>query len=161
MKIGFIGIGQMGAGMAANLIKAGHELAIYNRTAGKTDALARLGARVHTNVAAACAGDAVFTMLADDAALEAVVFGNGGILASLGKGAVHISSSTISVAMSKRLDEAHQAAGQHYLAAPVFGRPEAAANGKLFVVAGGPAAAHRNLHAAFPSRGSENLCDVG
>ena len=78
-------------------------------------------------------------MLADDAAIEAVVFGNGGILASLGKGAVHISSSTISVAMSKRLDEAHQAAGQHYLAAPVFGRPEAAANGKLFVVAGGPA----------------------
>jgi 3-hydroxyisobutyrate dehydrogenase-like beta-hydroxyacid dehydrogenase len=140
MKIGFIGIGQMGAGMAANLIKAGHELAIYNRTAGKTEALVRLGARVQTSVAAACAGDVVFTMLADDAALDAVVFGSGGILASLGKGAVHISSSTIGVAMSKRLDEAHQAAGQHYLAAPVFGRPEAAANGKLFVVAGGAAA---------------------
>jgi 3-hydroxyisobutyrate dehydrogenase-like beta-hydroxyacid dehydrogenase len=139
MKIGFIGIGQMGAGMAANLIKAGHEVAVYNRTASKTEALVRLGARAHTSIEAVCTGDAVITMLADDAALEAVVFGSGGVLASLGKGAAHISSSTIGVATSKRLDAAHQAAGQHYVAAPVFGRPEAAANGKLFVVVGGAA----------------------
>jgi 3-hydroxyisobutyrate dehydrogenase-like beta-hydroxyacid dehydrogenase len=140
MKIGFIGLGQMGAGMAANLLKAGHEVAVYNRTASKAEALVRLGAQAQRSVAAVCAADAVITMLADDAALEDIVFGEGGVLASLKKTAVHISSSTISVALSKRLAAAHAGAGQHYLAAPVFGRPDAAANGKLFVVVGGPAA---------------------
>lgn len=139
MKIGFIGLGQMGAGIAANLIKAGHELAVYNRTAKKTEALVRLGARAHDSVAAVCASEVVITMLADDAALESVVFGKDGVLASLGKGAAHISSSTISVALSKRIAAAHETAGQRFLAAPVFGRPEVAANGKLFVVVGGPA----------------------
>jgi len=139
MKIGFIGLGQMGAGMAANLLKAGHEVAVYNRTAGKAEALVRLGAQAQRSVAAVCAADAVITMLSDDDALESIVFGIDGVLDSLGKGAAHISSSTISVALSKRLAAAHAAAGQHFLAAPVFGRPEAAATGKLFVVVGGPA----------------------
>jgi 3-hydroxyisobutyrate dehydrogenase-like beta-hydroxyacid dehydrogenase len=139
MKIGFIGLGQMGAGMATNLLKAGHEVAVYNRTASKSEALVRLGARAQGSVEAVCDADAVITMLADDAALEDIVFGKAGVLASLRKGSAHISSSTISVALSKRLAAAHAAAGQHYLAAPVFGRPDAAANGKLFVVVGGPA----------------------
>jgi 3-hydroxyisobutyrate dehydrogenase-like beta-hydroxyacid dehydrogenase len=139
MKIGFIGLGQMGAGMAANLLKAGHEVAVYNRTAGKTEALVRLGAQAQRSVAAVCAADAVITMLSDDDALESIVFGKDGVLSSLGKGAAHISSSTISVALSKCLAAAHAAAGQNFLAAPVFGRPEAAASGKLFVVVGGPA----------------------
>ena len=139
MKIGFIGLGQMGAGMAANLLKAGHEVAVYNRTAGKAEALVRLGAQAQRSVAAVCAADAVITMLSDDDTLESIVFGIDGVLDSLGKGAAHISSSTISVALSKRLAAAHAAAGQHFLAAPVFGRPEAAATGKLFVVVGGPA----------------------
>jgi 3-hydroxyisobutyrate dehydrogenase-like beta-hydroxyacid dehydrogenase len=139
MKIGFIGLGQMGAAMAANLLKAGHEVAVYNRTASKAEALVRLGAQAQRSVEAVCAADAVITMLSDDDALESIVFGKGGVLASLKKGAAHISSSTISVALSKRLAAAHAAAGQHYLAAPVFGRPDAAANGKLFVVLGGPA----------------------
>ena len=138
MKIGFIGLGQMGAGMAANLLKAGHEVAVYNRTAGKSEALARLGARARLSVEAVCAADVVVTMLADDDALEQIVFGKGGVLASLPKEAAHISSSTISVALSERIAAAHAVAGQHYLAAPVFGRPDAAANGKLFVVVGGP-----------------------
>jgi len=138
MKIGFIGLGQMGAAMAANLLKAGHELAVYNRTAGKAEALVRLGAQAQRSVEAVCAAEVVITMLADDEALEGIVFGKGGMLASLKQGAAHISSSTISVALSKRLAAAHAAAGQHYLAAPVFGRPEAAASGKLFVVVGGP-----------------------
>jgi 3-hydroxyisobutyrate dehydrogenase-like beta-hydroxyacid dehydrogenase len=129
----------MGSGMARSLLKAGHDLAVYNRTPGKTEALVELGARAQTTVAKVCSGEAVFTMLANDEALEDVVFGSGGILASLGKGATHISSSTISVALSERLAAAHQDAGQHYLAAPVFGRPEAAANAKLFVVVGGAA----------------------
>jgi 3-hydroxyisobutyrate dehydrogenase-like beta-hydroxyacid dehydrogenase len=137
MKIGFIGLGQMGAGMAANLLKAGHEVAVYNRTAGKTEALVRLGAQAQRSLEAVCAAEVVITMLADDAALEEVVFGNRGVLASLKQGAAHISSSTIGVAMSKRLAAAHSAAGQHYLAAPVFGRPDAAASGKLVVVVGG------------------------
>jgi 3-hydroxyisobutyrate dehydrogenase-like beta-hydroxyacid dehydrogenase len=140
MKIGFIGLGQMGAGMAANLLKAGHEVAVYNRTASKAEALVRLGAQAQGSVEAVCAAEVVITMLADDAALEGIVFGKGGMLASLKKGAAHISSSTISVAMSKRLAAAHSAAGQHYLAAPVFGRPDAAASGKLVVVIAGPAA---------------------
>lgn len=139
MKIGFIGLGQMGAGMATNLLKAGHEVAVYNRTAGKSEALVRLGARARQSVEAVCAADVVITMLADDDALEQIVFGTGGVLASLTKGAAHISSSTISVALSERIAAAHAVAGQHYLAAPVFGRPDAAASGKLFVVAGGPA----------------------
>src|ERR1700726_1199684 len=103
MKVGFIGLGHMGAGMAANLLKAGHEVAVYNRTAGKTKALVDLGARAHTEVSAVCNGDAVITMLADDDAVASVVFGQSGVLASLRKNAVHISSSTISIALSERL----------------------------------------------------------
>jgi 3-hydroxyisobutyrate dehydrogenase-like beta-hydroxyacid dehydrogenase len=137
MKIGFIGLGQMGAAMAANLLKAGHEVGVYNRTASKAEALVRLGAQARRSVEAVCAADVVITMLADDNALEEIVFGKGGVLASLKKGAAHISSSTISVALSKRLAAAHAEAGQHYLAAPVFGRPDAAASGKLFVVVAG------------------------
>jgi 3-hydroxyisobutyrate dehydrogenase-like beta-hydroxyacid dehydrogenase len=139
MKIGFIGLGQMGMPMAANLLKAGHEIHVYNRTAAKTAALVRLGAHAQPTVAGVCTGDAVITMLADDSALEGLVLGQQGVLANLKKGAVHISSSTISVALSERLAAAHAQAGQRYLAAPVFGRPEAAAAGKLFIVAGGAA----------------------
>jgi 3-hydroxyisobutyrate dehydrogenase-like beta-hydroxyacid dehydrogenase len=137
VKIGFIGLGQMGSGMAANLIKAGHDVAVYNRSAGKTAALADLGGRACATIAEVCDAEAVFTMLANDEALEGVVFGRGGVLASLPKGAAHISSSTISVALSQRLSKAHEAAAQRYVAAPVFGRPEAAAAAKLFIVTGG------------------------
>ena len=137
MKVGFIGLGQMGSAMAANLLKAGHELTVYNRSRDKAEALAGEGAKVAATVADACGGEAVFTMLAHDDALSAVVHGDGGVLASLGKGAVHISASTISVAMSERLTKEHAAAGQRFVAAPVFGRPEAAAAAKLFVAAAG------------------------
>lgn len=137
MDIGFIGLGNMGAGMAANLINAGHRVTVYNRSPAKAEALVQQGA-VHANtVAEACGGDAVLTMLADDAAVEAVVFDKSGILTALAPGATHISSSTISVALSKRLTEAHGGADQRYVAAPVFGRPEAASAAKLFVVTAG------------------------
>jgi 3-hydroxyisobutyrate dehydrogenase-like beta-hydroxyacid dehydrogenase len=138
MKIGVIGLGKMGAGMASNLIKAGHEVTVFNRTAKAAEPLVALGARAASSIADACGGDAVITMLANDAALEAVALGDHGIVSSLAKGEIHISSSTISAALSDRLTEAHQANGQRYVAAPVFGRPEAAAAGKLFVVAAGP-----------------------
>jgi 3-hydroxyisobutyrate dehydrogenase-like beta-hydroxyacid dehydrogenase len=139
MKVGLIGLGQMGAGMAMNLLKAGHELTIHNRTRSKTRALVDKGARAAEDIAQACQGDAVFTMLADDLAVESVVYGDGGILAHLRKGAVHISASTISVALSERLTADHAAAAQRFVAAPVFGRPEMAEKGHLFVVAAGAA----------------------
>jgi 3-hydroxyisobutyrate dehydrogenase-like beta-hydroxyacid dehydrogenase len=137
MQVGVIGLGRMGAGIAANLLKAGHAVTVYNRTRAKAEPLAAQGARIADSPAGACKGDVVFTMLADDEAVEGLVFGEGGLLASLAKGATHVSSSTISVALSKRLAEAHRAAGQHYIAAPVFGRPDAAAAGKLYVIAAG------------------------
>src|SRR3954468_17377851 len=100
MKVGFIGIGAMGRGMAKNLIAAGHELAVYNRTREKAEALSTAGARVADTPADAARGaEAVFTMLADDHAVEQVVFGETGLIARLARGAVHISSSTISVAL--------------------------------------------------------------
>ena len=139
MKVGLIGLGNMGAGMAANLLKAGHEVTVYNRTPGKAQALVAQGARQAAKVADACRGEAVITMLADDSAVESVVFGQGGIGSSLGKGAIHISSSTISVALSEKMTAAHATNGQRFVSAPVFGRPEAAAAAMLFVaVAGSP-----------------------
>ena len=137
MRLGFIGLGHMGTGMAANLLKAGHEVTVYNRTPEKTAPLVALGATAARQLADACRGDAVITMLADDPAVESVVFGDGGILARLPRGSIHISCSTISVELSRRLAEAHARASQRYVAAPVFGRPDAAAAAKLFVVAGG------------------------
>jgi 3-hydroxyisobutyrate dehydrogenase-like beta-hydroxyacid dehydrogenase len=130
----------MGAAMAANLVKAGHEVSVFNRSAGKNRPLIELGAHEAADVAAACVGDAVITMLADDEAASGIVLGAGGLIDSLPKGAIHLSMSTISVALSKRLTQAHVEAGQRYVAAPVFGRPEAAAAAKLFIVAAGDAA---------------------
>jgi 3-hydroxyisobutyrate dehydrogenase-like beta-hydroxyacid dehydrogenase len=139
MKVGFIGLGNMGLGMAANLLNAGHELTVYNRTPEKAKKLVEQGAKSAAAVADACTGDVVITMLADDNALEQVVFGDGGIISSLDKDAIHISASTISVALADRLAAEHTKRGQRFVSAPVFGRPEAAAAAKLFVVAAGPA----------------------
>jgi 3-hydroxyisobutyrate dehydrogenase-like beta-hydroxyacid dehydrogenase len=135
MDIGFVGLGNMGSGMAANLLKAGHQVTAYNRSQDKVDALAGRGARPARTVAEACGGQVVVSMLANDDAVEAVTFGAEGILATLGAGAVHVSCSTISVALAARLSAAHADAGQRFVAAPVFGRPEAAEAAKLFVVA--------------------------
>jgi 3-hydroxyisobutyrate dehydrogenase-like beta-hydroxyacid dehydrogenase len=137
MKVGFIGLGHMGAGMAANLLKAGHDVTVYNRTGTKVEALVAQGAKAAAGVSDACRGDAVITMLANDDAVERVVFGDGGIIGSLPTGAPHISSSTISVALSEKLEAAHAKAGQRFVAAPVFGRPDVAAAGQLFVIAAG------------------------
>lgn len=138
MKVGFIGLGQMGSGMAARLLDAGHDLTVYNRTRARTKPLQEGGASVADSPAGACSGaEAVFTMLADDHAVEEVAFGGQGILGALPRGAVHISSSTLSVDFTRRLAAAHADVGQRFLAAPVFGRPDVAAAGKLFVVAGG------------------------
>jgi len=139
MKIGFIGLGRMGIGMARNLLRAGHEVRAFNRSRDKAEALAADGAGVADSPAAACRGsEAVITMLADDPAVEQMVFGENGIAGALPRNAIHISASTISVALARRLDAEHRARGQKYLSMPVFGRPEAAAGAKLLVVAAGP-----------------------
>ena len=137
MRVGFIGLGHMGQGMASSLLKAGHEVTVYNRTRAKAEALAGQGAKVADSISEACQGEAVFTMLADDEAVESTAFGPGGIIDSLGQGAIHISSSTISVDLSDKLEAAHRDAGQRYVAAPVLGRPDRAAEGQLFVIAAG------------------------
>lgn len=137
MDIGFIGLGQMGTGMAANLVKAGHHVTVYNRSPQKVEAVVRRGAEPARTVADACTADVVFTMLANDDAVAGMAFGDDGIIASMRPGATHVSSSTISVELSDRLTGAHFRAGQGFVAAPVFGRPDAAEAAQLFVVAAG------------------------
>lgn len=137
MEAGLIGLGQMGTGIAKSLIRAGHRLRLYNRTVTRAEALLGDGAVLGRSVAEACQDDVVMTMLADDAAVEAVTFGPGGIAASLKPGAVHVSLSTISVALSERLTTEHARLAQEYVAAPVFGRPDAAEAARLAVVAAG------------------------
>jgi 3-hydroxyisobutyrate dehydrogenase-like beta-hydroxyacid dehydrogenase len=128
----------MGSGMARNLLRAGHKVTVYNRSRGKAEALASDGARVADSPADACRDcEAVFTMLADDPAVEGVVFSEKGIASALGAGAIHISSSTISTALARRLATEHGQRDQGYLSVPVFGRPEAAEGKKLLVVVAG------------------------
>src|SRR5579872_517012 len=136
MKVGFIGLGQMGSAIAGNLVKAGHELLVWNRTPEKAAPLIALGGQQVARPADAADAEVVFTMLGNDRAVEAVVFGERGILASPGR-PIHVSLSTISLALAERLDAAHRAAGSGYLSAPVFGRPTAAEAAELFVVAAG------------------------
>jgi 3-hydroxyisobutyrate dehydrogenase-like beta-hydroxyacid dehydrogenase len=138
MDVAIVGLGNMGSGIAKSLLRAGHRVTAYNRTRARADALVSFGANVATTLAEACRGEAVLTMLADDAAVESVVFGESGILSALPSGGIHISLSTISVALSDKLAAAHANAGQQFVAAPVFGRPEAAEAAKLAVVAAGP-----------------------
>jgi 3-hydroxyisobutyrate dehydrogenase-like beta-hydroxyacid dehydrogenase len=133
MKVGFIGLGRMGSAMAANLLRAGHQLAVWNRSPDKADPLVQRGARHATSPRDAAEADVVMTMLADDSAVEAAVYGEGGIL---GGPALHVSHSTISVALADRLAADHQERSG-FVSAPVFGRPVAAETAKLFVVAAG------------------------
>ena len=157
MRIGFIGLGNMGSAMAANLIKAGHDVTVYNRSRTKVDALTAEGARPANSVADACRGEVVITMLANDDAGAGVTCGDGGVVASLGPGATHVSSSTISVSLSERLTAAHADAGQRFVAAPVFGRPEAAQAAKLFVVAAGEPATLQAISPAFDAVGQRTF----
>jgi len=158
MKVGFVGLGSMGSAMARNLIKAGHSLTVYNRTKSRAAELQPLGAKIAATPGEAASGaDAVITMLADDGALESVVFGPGNILESLPAGGVHISMSTISVAIARRLAAAHQEKRQHFVSAPVFGRPEAAAAAKLFIVAAGSASQIERCRALFDAMGQKTF----
>jgi 3-hydroxyisobutyrate dehydrogenase-like beta-hydroxyacid dehydrogenase len=140
MKVGFIGLGRMGQAMARRLLDAGHELGVYNRTPEKLRPLADAGAKVVGTMAeAARFGAAVFTMLADDAALEDVAWRDGGLLQSLPRGGIHICAGTHGIEVTRKLDTAHQAAGQIMIASPMLGRPEVVTAGQAGIVVGGPA----------------------
>src|SRR5258707_15047061 len=129
----------MGSGMARNLIKAGHQLTVYNRTRQRAESLARLGARVVSSPAeAASAAEVLITMLADDRAVEDALLGNDGAVGALPPGAVHVGRSTISLQLSRRLLAGDQGEQQHYIAAPGFGRPDVAAAGQIFIVCARP-----------------------
>jgi 3-hydroxyisobutyrate dehydrogenase-like beta-hydroxyacid dehydrogenase len=138
MKIAFIGLGNMGTPMARHLLRAGHNVTVWNRTLEKAEPLKSDGAKVaHSIAEAAKDAEIAITMLADDHAVESSVLHSGTVIDNLPKGATHISMSTIGVALSRRLAEEHAGRGQKYMAAPVFGRPDAAAGGKLFIAAAG------------------------
>jgi 3-hydroxyisobutyrate dehydrogenase-like beta-hydroxyacid dehydrogenase len=157
MKTGFIGLGRMGSAMAANLVKAGHDVTVFNRSAEKRRALLELGAREATRVADACRGEVVATMLADDAAVADVAFAPDGIVANLAEGAIHLSMSTISVGLSKILAQAHAKVGQRFIAAPVFGRPDKAAAAQLFIVTAGDPAAIEACRPLFEAMGQRTF----
>ena len=142
MKIGIIGLGSMGAPIARRLLAAGHGVRGYNRTRSRTEALAAEGLEPADTPAAAIRGaELIVTMVSDDAALEEVLFTDGHLLTAGEAGLVHVCMSTISDSLADRLEAAHRDLGQVYVSAPVFGPPEAAQNGKLFIAAAGPAAA--------------------
>jgi 3-hydroxyisobutyrate dehydrogenase-like beta-hydroxyacid dehydrogenase len=143
--------------MAANLLKAGHEVSVFNRTPGRSAALVALGAREAATLAETCRGDAVISMLADDTAASAVVLADDGLLAHLPVNAIHVSMSTISVALSEHLVQAHAHAGQRYIAAPVFGRPDMAASAKLFIVTAGDPATIAVCQPLFKAMGQKTV----
>jgi 3-hydroxyisobutyrate dehydrogenase-like beta-hydroxyacid dehydrogenase len=150
MKVGFIGLGRMGQGIAGRVLHGGHELVVYNRTREKAAELVKAGAKIADSIAAACAGrEVMMTMLADDAALEQVVRGDAGLLQSMPQGAIHVVMGTHGVAMIRELKQAHARAGQTLVAAPVLGRPDVAAAGQLGVVVAGPADAVNRCRALF------------
>jgi 3-hydroxyisobutyrate dehydrogenase-like beta-hydroxyacid dehydrogenase len=152
LHISVLGLGQMGAPIARNLVARGFAVRVWNRDAAKTGAVP--GATACATVAEAVANaDVAITMLADDGAVRGVTCGAGGLLDTLPRGAVHLGMSTVSLAIVRELVEAHAARGQQYIAAPVFGRPDAAAAAKLFVVPGGPADTLERLAPVFAAIG--------
>lgn len=157
MDVGFVGLGNMGRGMVQALLRAGHRVVVWNRTPERVDEVVALGAvRAATPFEAAEVG-VVFTMLADDAATEAVIAGPHGILAGLPRDGVHVASSTLSVRYSAELTERHRTRGQHYVAAPVFGRPDAAAQGALRLVVAGPQGAIERVRPLLTALGPQQF----
>ena len=158
MNLAFIGLGKMGMGMARNLLRAGHNLVVYNRSREKAEALAGDGARVADSPANASRdAEVVMTMVADDHAVEEVVFGTHGVASAMKNGCIHLSHSTISAALARRLTAEHARRGQGYLSVPVFGRPEAAENKKLLIVAAGPSELVERCRPLFDAIGRQTF----
>lgn len=154
MKVSFVGLGKMGVAMAGQILAAGHDLGVYNRTASKGADLVAKGATALTSVADAGAfADVVVSMVENDKALRAVTLGDGGLVSSSAKGSIHVAMGTHSIALVKEITEAHEAAGQQFISAPVMGRPPVAEAGQLGVVAGGPADAVAKVQPLFDAMG--------
>jgi 3-hydroxyisobutyrate dehydrogenase-like beta-hydroxyacid dehydrogenase len=156
MKIGFIGLGKMGSAIAGNILKAGHELTVWNRSPEPVAELAKNGARAAKSPEETMQGDALFSMLASDAAVRAVGL-DGKLLERAAKGLIHANMATISTPFARELTGAHEKHGLHYLASPVFGRPDAAEAGKLIVVAGGADAQIKKLSEVFEAIGTHTV----
>jgi 3-hydroxyisobutyrate dehydrogenase-like beta-hydroxyacid dehydrogenase len=153
-QVGFIGLGSMGSPMAANLIAAGIELRVWNRTASKATALISKGAHAAaTPSETASPGGVVITMLADDAAVESIVIGDNAVAARLGSGGIHVSMSTIAPATARKLAQYHHQRGSTYVAAPVFGRPDNAAQRQLVICTSGAAAAKDKVRPLLDAMG--------
>jgi 3-hydroxyisobutyrate dehydrogenase-like beta-hydroxyacid dehydrogenase len=153
MDIGFIGLGEMGSAIVANLLKAGHRVRVWNRTPERAQRLAAAGAQVVAAPADAFAGDAVISMLADDAAVHDVF--DAALLEAAPRGLVHVNMATISVALAAQLARVHAERGLHYVAAPVLGRPDAAQAAKLTIVAAGDAEAIDRVQPLFDAVGQK------
>jgi 3-hydroxyisobutyrate dehydrogenase-like beta-hydroxyacid dehydrogenase len=139
MKVGFIGLGRMGTGMAGRILEAGHDLVVYDVVRASTEKAAAAGARVASSIADLCDGrEVVITMLAEDSAVHAVAFGPEGLCACLPEGAIHLAMGTYGIATIRALTAAHAAANQTLVAGPVLGRPDLAASGQLGIVSAGP-----------------------
>lgn len=156
MKLGFIGTGAMGEPMVRNLLKAGHEVTVFNRRVERSQALVEAGAQVAANVADAARQDIVFTMLADDRATEQTVL-DGDFVQAMPTHGIHVCMATISAALAERLTATHAAAGRAYVSAPVFGRPPAAAAAQLFVVAAGDDAVLDRCQPLFDALGQRTF----
>ncbi len=148
MKIGFVGLGAMGAGIAGRLVEAGHDVTVWNRSRAACEPLAAKGAKVAASVEETLGGAALFSMLASDAAIRATGL-DGPALDGAAKGLVHCNMATVSPALAREMAAAHAARGLGYVAAPVFGRPNVAAEGQLLLVAAGAAAALDKLKPLF------------
>jgi 3-hydroxyisobutyrate dehydrogenase-like beta-hydroxyacid dehydrogenase len=156
MKIGFIGLGRMGHHVASNLLKAGHQVTVWNRSQDPVQALVEKGAVAASTPQEALKGDAVFSMLSNDQVMREVGLA-GPLLEKAAKGLIHVNLATISVAFAKELTEAHQKAGLAYISAPVFGRPEMAEAAALVLVAGGDAAARNTVQPVLDKIGARTV----
>jgi 3-hydroxyisobutyrate dehydrogenase-like beta-hydroxyacid dehydrogenase len=158
MRIGFIGLGRMGHAMASRLLSNGHEVLVYNRTAAKSADLAQAGATVAPSIAEVCKGrELVISMVADDAALEAITLGPDGVREVMAKDTVYASMGTHSAGVIQTIDTALKATGQAFVAAPVLGRPDVAAAGQLVIVCAGPADALKKCEPAFSVMGRKTM----
>ena len=156
MKLGFIGLGQMGRAMAGRLLDTGHELIVYNRSDAAAEPFRARGARGVSTPDAVLDAEIVITMLADDAAVDAVWIASG-LAQRMSPSGIHLNMATVSLAMGNRLTELHRAGGSRYLSAPVFGRPSAAAKGQLDIVVGGDAAAIERCKPIFGELGRQHF----
>lgn len=162
MKLGFIGLGSLGTPIALNLADSGHELYVYNRTASKVAPLAEKGASVCESVAAlARQCPVVFTIVSDDAALKNICEGEEGLLQNLAPDSIHVSLTTILPETAKELAERHAQRGQHYLASPVFGRPEAAIARRLNYILAGPGFLKQKIEPLLKDSGGIKVWDFG